>query len=150
MKCPKCNENNPNNAYYCHNCGKKLRTNVNAWMICFIVCAISAISMAVMAYLNNENAEYYRNSYCNANNIIQVKEAEINSLKSQLPQAYYTKYPEQYYYHICTDSFVKSDCYANQGTQLTVYRQSTTKGSSTLYGLTEFGWVPMDCLEKKW
>lgn len=142
MKCSNCDSTNSPYACYCHKCGKKLKTKVNGWLICSVFCAvfaIFAIGMGVWAYYNYDNAEYYRNKYCNS-------ECEINNLRSRLPQTYLTKYPEQYYYHICTNSFVKSDCYANQGTRLTIYKQSTTEGGSTLYGLTDFGWVPMDRL----
>lgn len=71
---------------------------------------------------------------------LQSKNATINSLRDQLPREYYTIYPEQdlYYYN---GSYVKSGLRWNDsGVAVTIYLVKDG------YGLTEFGWVPMERL----
>lgn len=140
MNCPKCKENNPNNAYYCHKCGKKLRNRINAWLICSICCAFSAIGLGILAYNNYDYAECYRAKYCNA-------VSEIEELNRHLPQTYYTKYPNQPYYHICGGSFEESTCQKTEkGSAVIIYTFGRDESSDVVYGLTHAGWIPMDRL----
>lgn len=73
---------------------------------------------------------------------LQSKNATINNLQKQLPQAYYTKYTNQAIYY-WDGSFIKAGSYwADSDVRVTIYLQKEG------YGMTEFGWVPMNCLRK--
>lgn len=73
---------------------------------------------------------------------LQSKNATINSLQNQLPQTYYTKYTNQAIYY-WDGSFIKAGSYwADSDVCVTIYLQKEG------YGMTEFGWVPMNCLRK--
>lgn len=73
---------------------------------------------------------------------LQSKNATINSLRNQLPQTYYTKYSNQAIYY-WDGAFIKAGSYwADSDIRVTIYLQKEG------YGMTEFGWVPMDCLRK--
>lgn len=73
---------------------------------------------------------------------LQSKNATINSLQNQLPQMYYTKYTNQAIYY-WDGSFIKAGSYwADSDVRVTIYLQKEG------YGMTEFGWVPMNCLRK--
>ena len=73
---------------------------------------------------------------------LQSKIATINSLQNQLPQTYYTKYTNQAIYY-WDGSFIKAGSYwADSDVCVTIYLQKEG------YGMTEFGWVPMNCLRK--
>lgn len=73
---------------------------------------------------------------------LQSKIATINSLQNQLPQTYYTKYTNQAIYY-WDGSFIKAGSYwADSDVRVTIYLQKEG------YGMTEFGWVPMNCLRK--
>lgn len=69
---------------------------------------------------------------------------QINNLEAQLPRTYYTKYDNQNLYNrtSSTDYEKASSYYPQKGTAVTIY--TTSNG----YGLTEWGWIPMNCLEK--
>ena len=73
---------------------------------------------------------------------LQSKIATINSLQNQLPQTYYTKYTNQAIYY-WDGSFIKAGSYwADSDVCVTIYLQKEG------YGMTVFGWVPMNCLRK--
>ena len=73
---------------------------------------------------------------------LQSKIATINSLQNQLPQTYYTKYTNQAIYY-WDGSFIKAGSYwADSDVCVTIYLQKEG------YGMTEFRWVPMNCLRK--
>ena len=73
---------------------------------------------------------------------LQSKIATINSLQNQLPQTYYTKYTNQAIYY-WDGSFIKAGSYwADSDVRVTIYLQKEG------YGMTEFGWVPMNCSRK--
>ena len=73
---------------------------------------------------------------------LQSKIATINSLQNQLPQTYYTKYTNQAIYY-WDGSFIKAGSYwPDSDVCVTIYLQKEG------YGMTEFGWVPMNCLRK--
>ena len=73
---------------------------------------------------------------------LQSKNATINSLQNQLPQTYYTKFSNQAIYY-WDGSFIKAGSYwADSDVRVTIYLQKEG------YGMTEFGWVPMNCLRK--
>ena len=60
----------------------------------------------------------------------------------ELPQTYYTKYTNQAIYY-WDGSFIKAGSYwADSDVCVTIYLQKEG------YGMTEFGWVPMNCLRK--
>ena len=134
LTCPNCKNLNPNDAYFCHECGYKLRNKKNGWKITAIVNLILLIIVGCLCFYNTD----YQDCINNLN-------LQINDLQSQLPQTYYTKYSDQYYYHICTNSYEKSSCYLPQkGSSILIYAQN-----SDGYGLTYYGWIPMECLEKQ-
>jgi len=59
------------------------------------------------------------------------------------PKTYYTKYSEQTIYYKVNDAFIDSNCILKDSdTSVIVYLERDG------YGMTEYGWVPMDCL--KW
>ena len=145
MNCPNCKAENPNDAYFCHACGYKLRNKTNGWRTIAIVNLIFLITVGCMDLYNNteidhleSDCRYYKDCMNNLNR-------QIDNLQSQLPQTYYTKYSNQYYYHICTNTYEQSSCYIPQkGSKVLIYVQN-----SEGYGLTYYGWIPMDCLEKR-
>lgn len=66
----------------------------------------------------------------------------IDNLQNQLPQIYYTKYTNQAIYY-WDGSFIKAGSYwADSDVRVKIYLQKED------YGMTEFGWVPMNCLRK--
>lgn len=73
---------------------------------------------------------------------LQSKNATINNLQNQLPQTYYTKYTNQAIYY-WGGSFIEAGLYwSDSDVRVTIYLQKEG------YGMTEFGWVPMNCLRK--
>ena len=73
---------------------------------------------------------------------LQSKDATINSLQEQLPKTYYTKYPNQAIYYWDGDFIKAGSYYRESGICLNVYLQKDG------YGMTEFGWIPMNCLSR--
>lgn len=207
ITCPNCNEENINEAYFCHSCGYKLRNKTNGWRITAILFLILLIVLgclvlnynAEISYLESD-CRYYQDRINSLNNVvnqksatiyeletqaanyqsaqatidrlrrqIQEKDAEISrlnnsygdyyyyqnqvsslnrqieNLQAQLPQAYYTKYAEQYVYNKCAGKYEKASCYfPSKGSAVTIY--TTSDG----YGLVHTGgWIPMNCLEKR-
>lgn len=141
MNCPKCKEDNPNDAYYCHSCGKKLKTKVNGWLICSIVFFISTILLGFLALGYSDDAVYYQTRYYQETNNSQKKDEEIERMKELLPQTYYTMYSNQRIYYWNGD-FERIDYTFDSGVPVTIYTQKDG------YGMTEWGWIPMNCLEK--
>lgn len=156
MNCPKCNQNNPNNAYYCHNCGNKLKTKINGWMICSLILIASTILLGVLAFNYADSMVYYKSNYSNLyqekqyvseqlnnkNTEISRLNSEISQLKTQQPQTYITKYANQSIYY-WNGSFKETDYkYSDKGTWVDIYTQKDG------YGLTDWGWIPMNCLKK--
>lgn len=180
MKCPNpnCHADNPNDAYFCHNCGSKLRHKVNGWRV-FAILLFAIVIMSVFVvydYTNRllrENTDSkerlvsvseQNNKMKNSNESLEkqliekdsmlnvLKEQLIESdsvldcLKEQLPETYYTKYSNQDLYAKCScedntyEYFGKID--KGKGIDIYVYLQKDG------YGLTEYGWIPMNCLEK--
>ncbi len=156
MKCPKCKEVNPKKAYYCHNCGKKLRTKVNGWLICSIILFLATILLGLLAFDYADSMVYYKMNYNDlyyekqsvSDQLIKKKSeiselnSEISRLRDQIPQSYYTKYSNQYLYY-WKGYFEKTDYYYNEsGALVTIYTQKDG------YGLSDWGWIPMNRLEK--
>lgn len=156
MYCPKCKENNPKNAYYCHYCGNKIRTKINGWLICSIILIVSTIFLAVLAFNYADSMIYYKSNYSklyqekqyvseqlnDKNSEISRLKSEISQLKTQQPQTYLTKYANQSIYY-WNGSFRETDYkYSDKGTWVDIYAQKDG------YGLTDWGWIPMNRLEK--
>lgn len=121
----------------------KWRNRANGWLIVSIGCAISIIMMTVTAYNNFDRVKYYRTNYCNSI-------SEIEELKSQLPQSYYTKYPKQHFYSFNNEAFEKTCWYiTEEGTKVTIFLKAALDANSTVYGLTQWGYIPMDSLEQR-
>lgn len=174
MNCPKCKEYNPKDSFYCHNCGNKLKTKINGWMICSLILIASTILLGVLTFnyadsmiyyksnysklyqekqyvskqLNNKNSEISRlkseiSQLNNKNSEISRLKSEISQLKIQQPQTYITKYTNQSIYY-WNGSFKETDYkYSDKGTWVDIYTQKEG------YGLTDWGWIPMNRLEKK-
>ena len=195
MNCPKCKENNPQDAYFCHNCGAKLKNKINGWAICSAaLIVLSSILIAIIIDCSNRLDFWSRDNYnlqiriYNLNTQIENKDKQItemesssitmqntiynlrsqlnerneeivrlnnensdsyylhnqiNSLKLQLPQTYYTKFANQDLYYKNIGGYDKSSLsYPDKGTHVTIYTINDD------YGLTEYGWIPMNCLVK--
>lgn len=181
MNCPNCKEDNPNEAYYCHICGNKLKSKFNGWMICSIILFLLTCILGVglvnssnridflsreyngqwdrindltnqlqekdeqISKLESETAEtaQFRTRINSLTRQLNEKAEEIERLKAQLPQFYYTKYDNQSLYYKSSSGYDKASLlYSEKGTYVTIY--STNSG----YGLTDYGWIPMNCLEK--
>ena len=166
MKCPNCKAENPNDAYFCHACGYKLRKKPNGWKKATLVFLILIIVLGcIIFHYNSENyylesnCRYYQDRVNSLNNEINQKKSTINELETQvnslnrqiedlqskLPKTYYTKYDNQYVYNQCAGQYEMSSCYyPDKGSSIIIYRISDG------YGLEYFGgWIPMDCLEKR-
>ena len=100
---------------------------------------------AEISRLNNSYGDYYY--YQNQVNSLNK---QIENLRSQSPQTYYTKYNVHYQHTTnvhCDNNKLNHNrneegtCY--KGTSVIIYK--TFAGS----GLTEYGWIPMDCVEKR-
>jgi len=73
---------------------------------------------------------------------IQSKDARIRDIESQLPQIYYTRHANQAIYY-WDSSYIKADSYwKDADVCVTVYLEKDG------YGMTEFGWVPMESLRR--
>ena len=164
MKCPVCNEtNHASDAFYCHNCGKKLRTKVNGWLVCSIILFLATVLLGFLAFNYADGMAYYKarqyelyqekqafsnqaidkNSKISAlNSEISRLNSEISQLKTELPQTYRTKYANQDIYY-WNGTFRQTDYKYNKGTWVEIYVQKDG------YGLTDWGWIPMNCLEKQ-
>lgn len=164
MNCPKCKENNPSDAYFCHNCGKKLRTKINGWLVCSITLFVATVILGFLAFDYVDGMSYYKTNYDNLfqekqeilnqlnrkNSEISVLDSRISELNSensrlrnQIPQTYYTKYANQTIYY-WNGHYRETDyIYPDLGTQVCIYKQSDG------YGLTVDGWIPMNRLEKQ-
>ena len=91
----------------------------------------------VSEQLNNKNTEISR-----LNSEISRLKSEISQLKTQQSQTYITKYANQSIYY-WNGSFKETDYkYSDKGTWVDIYTQKDG------YGLTDWGWIPMNRLEK--
>lgn len=157
MECPKCQENNPSEAYFCHICGYQLRRKTNGWRIYSILISLLIILLGGIFFLYYRDAEqrieegivaehraYYAESRAKeaesrAKEIeLRAKEAE----KSKIPQQYYTKYKNQSIYYWDGTFKETSFMYGEVGTCVEIYVQRDD------YGLSSYGWIPMNCLRK--
>lgn len=146
MECPKCQEKNPNEAYYCHMCGHQLRRKINGWLI--TSCALLLLILGLILFFYKElnllsrkvsQAQYEMELM---ESELLSRDEEINTLKSKLPQIYYTKYKDQTLYYWEGNYKQTSYVYSEKGVMVNVYLQKDG------YGLTEFGWIPMNRLRK--
>ena len=144
-----------------NNQSKRGRTNwwsIVSLLLFFILCVLSyalyesyeRIDSLYWQRNNSENTVYEVNAELQAKEQeistlqeqLQSKNATINSLRNQLPQTYYTKYSNQAIYY-WDGAFIKAGSYwADSDIRVTIYLQKEG------YGMTEFGWVPMNCLRK--
>ena len=171
MECPKCQEKNPNEAYYCHMCGHQLRWKINGWRLFSIIISLLFILLGIVFFMYYRNAEqrildgieaenraYYAESRANEAELraeeaesraneaeLRAEEAELRAdeaEKSKIPQKYYTKYKNQNIYY-WEGTFKKTSyMYQEIGTCVSIYVQKDG------YGLSIYGWIPMDCLRK--
>jgi hypothetical protein len=145
MKCPKChNTGNRDGDYYCHNCGRQLKTRIKIWWFGVPAFAV-AIIFAIVCY------EYYYDKFesqSSRENQLYLENKQLNNeianLKAQLPQSYYTRYSNQYLYNKCASEYEQAKCYLqHRGTMVIIYKQEDG------YGLTNLGsWIPMRRLVK--
>lgn len=70
------------------------------------------------------------------------QESEISNLKTRVPQLYTTKYANQKIYYWEGKFKETTYSYKKAGVSVTVYFWKDG------YGLTEWGWIPSDCLKK--
>ena len=124
-----------------NDCGEIIREGeaktkkTNWWSI---VSLLLFFVICVLSYCLYESYERIDNLYWQRNELHE----RINSLQNQLPQMYYTKYTNQAIYY-WDGSFIKAGSYwADSDVRVTIYLQKEG------YGMTEFGWVPMNCLRK--
>lgn len=134
-----------------NDCGEIIREGeaktkkTNWWSIVslllfFVICVLSYCLYE--SYERIDNLYWQRNEISRLQEQLQSKNATINSLQNQLPQMYYTKYTNQAIYY-WDGSFIKAGSYwADSDVRVTIYLQKEG------YGMTEFGWVPMNCLRK--
>ena len=164
MECPKCQEKNPYEAYYCHMCGHQLRWKINGWRLFSIIISLLFILLGIVFFMYYRNAEqrildgivaknraYYAESRANEAELraneaeLRAEEAELRAdkaEKSKIPQQYYTKYKNQDIYY-WDGSFKKTSyMYEEVGTCVEIYVQKDG------YGLSSYGWIPMSCLRK--
>lgn len=178
MECPKCQENNPADAYYCHMCGHQLRWKINGWRLFSIIISLLFILLGIVFFMYYRNAEqrisdgieaenraYYAESRANEAELraeeaesraneaeLRAEEAESRANEaesraneaeeSKIPQQYYTRYKDQNIYY-WDGSFKKTSyMYGEVGTYVEIYEQKDG------YGLSSYGWIPMDCLRK--
>ena len=131
-----------------NDCGEIIREGeaktkkTNWWSIVslllfFVICVLS-----YCLYESYERLQAKEQEISRLQEQLQSKNATINSLQNQLPQMYYTKYTNQAIYY-WDGSFIKAGSYwADSDVRVTIYLQKEG------YGMTEFGWVPMNCLRK--
>ena len=134
-----------------NDCGEIIREGeaktkkTNWWSIVslllfFVICVLSYCLYE--SYERIDNLYWQRNEISRLQEQLQSKNATINSLQNQLPQMYYTKYTNQAIYY-WDGSFIKAGSYwADSDVRVTIYLQKEG------YGMTEFGWVPMNRLRK--
>lgn len=173
MRCSKCNSENLEGAYYCHACGNKLRVKINGWKICSLILMILVFVLVIIVFdygetvnslqsrnqnlqieLDNSNskqcdyeetARKYKESRTRVNSLtnqIKEKDSQIRDLRNQLPKTYYTKYDNQglYYWKGGYKDTGYKHSYAGTGVIVYIQRDG--------YGLTDWGWIPMNCLKK--
>jgi len=157
MKCPKCNTENKDDAYFCHNCPHQFKQKTNGWAVFFAVLFVVAGILAVYFYSEFES-QGYRISILKdeINNIRDDYNQEVrknisltnlnNSQKSEIekmkPQRYRVKYDNQNIYINC-GKWRPLDCSYKKGTFVDIYWQNDG------FGITYWGgWIPMDRLEK--
>jgi predicted RNase H-like nuclease (RuvC/YqgF family) len=92
MKCPNCQENNPNDAYFCHVCGSQIKNKTNSWMIASIILAVLTCLLLV-SLLNTPNHEpqnqndtirIENSTSINTQSTSLQKDEQINQLQSQI------------------------------------------------------------------
>lgn len=157
MECPKCQEKNPNEAYYCHMCGHQLRRKINGWRLFSIIISLLFVLLGIVFFMYYRDAEqrieevivaesraYYAESRAKEAES-RAKEAELKAKKaeeSKIQQQYYTKYKNQDIYYWDGTFKKTSYMYEEVGTCVDIYVQRDG------YGLSSYGWVPMNCLRK--
>lgn len=157
MECPKCQEKNPNEAYYCHMCGHQLRRKINGWRLFSIIISLLFVLLGIVFFMYYRDAEqrieevivaesraYYAESRAKEAES-RAQEAELKAKKaeeSKIQQQYYTKYKNQDIYYWDGTFKKTSYMYEEVGTCVDIYVQRDG------YGLSSYGWVPMNCLRK--
>lgn len=157
MKCPKCQESSPSDAYFCHICGHRLRKNINGWRLFSIIISLLFVLLGIVFFMYYRDAEqrieevivaesraYYAESRAKEAES-RAKEAELKAKKaeeSKIQQQYYTKYKNQDIYYWDGTFKKTSYMYEEVGTCVDIYVQRDG------YGLSSYGWVPMNCLRK--
>lgn len=147
---PKCPASNPADAYFCHICGHQLRKKTNGWRLFSIIISLLFVLLGIVFFMYYRDAEqrieevivaesraYYAES--------RAKEAELKAKKaeeSKIQQQYYTKYKNQDIYYWDGTFKKTSYMYEEVGTCVDIYVQRDG------YGLSSYGWVPMNCLRK--
>lgn len=115
----------------------------NGWRIFSILISVLIILLGVIFFLYYRDAEQrieegivaeHRAYYAES----RAKEAE----RSKIPQQYYTNYKNQSIYYWDGTFKETSFMYGEVGTCVEIYVQRDD------YGLSSYGWIPMNCLRK--
>lgn len=152
-----------------NDCGEIIREEHNSkktnwWAIISFFLFITVCTLSFIIYHSYKEISYLRlqqdnsiNMVSEVNGTLLLKEEEINRLKeqiqsnedtiinlrNQLPKTYYTKYSNQAIYYWDLGTFIRANSFwENSDIRVTIYLQKEG------YGMTEFGWIPMDCLKE--
>ena len=160
MKCPNCGKEIANESLFCEYCGKQIRQNSSTklskrkdkgWMIFSIILLVSNIIVGYLAIDYSESyhrvGSYYRQAYNEVNELnekVNGLESELRNLRELVPKRYLTKYNNQALYdRNCYGTFIEKGCsYGEKNISVNIYTQVNG------YGLTDWGWVPMNRLEE--
>lgn len=156
MKCPNCGKEIANDSQFCEFCGTnvnfvgastpnnvKPKRKKNGWIFVSIILFLSNIVCGWLAYDYNDilwrERSYVRDLESAKNSL----EYEVNSLRELVPKSYKTKYNnQQLYYRTCYGTFSLLGCnFSEKNTVVSIYQQVND------YGLTDWGWIPMNRLE---
>lgn len=124
-------------------CGHQLRWKINGWRLFSIIISLLFILLGSVFFVYYRNAEQRILDGIVAKNRAYYAESRANEAeKSKIPQQYYTKYKNQDIYY-WEGTFKKTSyMYEEVGTCVDIYVQRDG------YGLSSYGWVPMNCLRK--
>ena len=112
---------------------------INGWSIISVLLFVALCMLVIALYeAYDENDSLRREIYYSTDAL----STEISDLKEQLPQTYYTKYPNQKIYYWAGSFLDTNYTWSNAGTAVTIYMQKDG------YGMTEWGWCPMNCLRQ--
>jgi hypothetical protein len=154
MRCSNCKADNASDAFFCHNCGERLR-NESGWLVYLLNIIGVAILMILIVYCAqsyNENSllrgqvnqlqSGQNTEITNLRNKLNSKEDEITNLKSQVPQRYKVTVKQAKLYHKdCDGNYIYFNCnYISSIVDIYTIADA--------YGLSSVGWIKMSDLSK--